>query len=187
MNDAEIENFAAEAIKTENYSEARRLLEPLAKANSEYALLTLGWIHESGKGAPLDYSLAATYYDQATKIGCLEAFSSLGRVLWADNKLKEAREKFKEGAELGNLGCMAWFGIMVFSGKGGAVDLENGILWINAAAEKGHFAAKGQVLIIEKNQSKSIFRHIVYHFKRIFLALRVAKEYLHNPYSNKVF
>jgi TPR repeat protein len=186
QNEIKIENLAAQAIKAENFSEARRLLEPLVKSGSEYALTTLGWMHEAGKGLPYDKELAVMYYEQASKMGCLEAFNSLGRVLWADGRLVEARKAFKEGSELGNLGSMSWLGIMMLSGEGGPVDVENGMQCVKAAAEKGHFTAKWQLLLIERHQSKSIFRHIKYYIKKVIIAFRAAKDDSDDPYSGKM-
>ncbi|MCC6480078.1 tetratricopeptide repeat protein [Sphingorhabdus sp.] len=187
QHEIEIENLAAQAIEAENFLEARRLLEPLLKSNSEYALTTLGWMHEAGKGLPHDKGLAIEYYEQASKLGCPEAFNSLGRVLWADGQLTEARAAFQEGAELRNLGSMNWLGVMMLRGEGGLVDVENGMRWVTAAAKGGHLAAKGQLLILEKENSKSIFRHVIYQFKRILISLRAAKEYSDDPYSGKMY
>jgi uncharacterized protein len=187
MTDRKTENLAFQAIEAGDYIKARDLLEPLLLNESEYALTTLGWMHEAGKGFPCDIRLAATYYEQAAQKGYLDAFNSLGRVLWADGKLVEARKAFKEGAELGNLSSMSWIGAMMLSGKGGPVDVENGMLWVTAAAEKGHIVAKGQLLILERQNSKSIFRHAIYHFKRLLLGLWGYREYSTDPYSGKVF
>jgi TPR repeat protein len=183
QHEIKIENLAAKAIKAENYSDARRLLEPLVGCDSEYALTTLGWMHEAGKGAPFDRKVAASYYERAAKLGCLEAFNSLGRVLRNEGELTKARNAFKQGAELGNLGSMSWLGIMMRWGEGGPTDDKNGMLWITAAAEKGHFVAKAQLLRIEKQKSKSIFRHIIYHFRKALLIIRGVKEHISDPYS----
>ncbi len=182
-----IENLAAKAIKAENFLEARRLLEPLVGSDSEYALTTLGWMHEVGKGAPRDGKVAASYYERATKLGCLDAFNPLGRVLWAEGELIKAQNTFKQGAELGNVGSMSWLGVMMLSGIGGPSDVENAMKWLNAAAEKGHIVAKGLLLSLERQNSKSIFRHIIYHFKRAVLVMSGIKDYISNPYSGKLF
>jgi TPR repeat protein len=187
MNEIEIESLAAKAIETENFTEARRLLEPLVKYDSEYALMTLAWMHEAGKGGEPNLKLAASLYRRVADIGCLEAYNCLGRVLRDEGDLIEVRNAFTKGAELGNLGSMAWLGVMMLAGDGGPVDNKNGILWINTAAERGHLVAKGQLLILERQNSKSMFRHIIYHFKRVSLGLRATKGYLDDPYSGKVF
>ena len=43
------EQLAAQAVEAGAYEEAVRLLRPLVERNSEYALLTLGWIYETGR------------------------------------------------------------------------------------------------------------------------------------------
>jgi TPR repeat protein len=187
MNDVEIEKLVSQAIDAEDFAEARLLLESIVEQNSEFSLSTLGWMHEAKKTGFFDLGLAASYYERAAKIGSLEAFNSLGRVLYNQGEFEKAREAYRAGAELGNLGSKSWLGVMMLSGKGGPIDVENGMVWITAAAKEGHLAAKGQLLILERQRSNSIFRHIVYHFKRISIALSAAKEHWDDPYSGKLF
>lgn len=183
----EIEILASKSIEGEDFLEAKRLLEPLAANNSQYALMTLGWLYEIEKTTFRDMKLAESFYERATKIGCLEAFNCLGRVLRAEGEFVKARDAFRTGAQSGNLGSMSWLGTMMLWGQGGPVDVDNGMLWLTAAAGEGHLVAKGQLLILERQKSKSIFRHIIYHIKRILLALRAAKDYSSDPYSGKLF
>lgn len=187
QHEIRIENLAAKAIKAENYSEARHLLEPLLDSGSEYALTTLGWMHEAGKGVPQNRKEAALYYERAAKLGCLDAFNSLGRVLRNDGELTNARNAFKQGAELGNLGSMSWLGFMMFWGEGGAKDDQNGMKLLTEAAEKGHFVARGQLLMIERKKSKSIFRYIIYHFRKVLLVMSGVKEHNSDPYSGRFY
>lgn len=187
MTEDDIERLAFQAVKTSDYAEARRLLEPLTERDSEYALMTLGWMHEAGKGAPRKMKLAASLYERATQIGCLEGYNSLGRVLREEGDPEKAREAFAKGAELGNLGSIGWLGIMMLSGQGGPIDVENGRIWLNRAAEMGHVAANGKLLIIEKQNSKSVFRHVTYHIKKMLLTYRALRQYSNDPYSGKLF
>jgi TPR repeat protein len=187
MDEIVIGSLAAKAIEAEDFAEACRLLEPLIASDSEYALMSLGWMHEAGRVIPSDRKLAASLYARASKIGCLEAFNALGRVHRNDGEFTEARKAFQAGAELGNLGSMCWLGAMMIWGQGGPIDTENGSVWLNRAADKGHLAAKGQLLILERQNSKSIFRHLIYFFKWISLGLRGYREYTTDPYSGKVF
>ena len=184
---SEIEIFASKYIENKDFLEAKRLLELPGASNSEYAFMTLGWLYEIRITTFRDLKLAASFYERATKIGCLEAFNCLGRVLRTEGEFVKAREAYRTGAESGNLGSMSWLGTMMLWGQGGPVDIENGMSWLTAAAEKGHLVAKGQLLILERQKSKSIFRHIIYYIKRILLALRAARDYSSDPYSGKVF
>jgi hypothetical protein len=43
------EYLAGQAMESGAYEDALRLLAPLARRNSEYALLSLGWIYEMGR------------------------------------------------------------------------------------------------------------------------------------------
>jgi TPR repeat protein len=186
MDKLEIESLAGNAIEAEDYLLAKRLLEPLLASNSEYALMILAWMHEGDKIMPSDKTLAASLYERAAEIGCLEAYNCLGRVLRGQNKLVEAREVYQAGAELGNLGSISWLGTMMFWGWGGPADTDNAMVWLNTAAEQGHIVAMGQLLIIERQNSNSIFRHAKYFFKYISLVVRAYREYKNDHYSGKV-
>jgi len=185
--DVEIENLAFQAVEVGNYQEARLLLEPLIDRESEYALMTLGWMHENGKSVPVDIKLAESLYRRAIGNGCLEAYNCLGLVLCKEGELVEARNAYMEGAKLGNLGSMTWLGAMMVWEQGGPKDIENGKLWLTAAAKSGHFYAKALLLTLERENSKSIFRHSIFFLKRMLLGLRAGKEYYANPYSERVF
>jgi TPR repeat protein len=186
-DDIGIAKLAFEAVEAKNYPEALRLLEPLIERDSEYALMTLGWMHENAKGVPSNMKLAESLYQRATEIGCLEAYNCLGLVLRKEGEFVRARNAYMEGAKLGNLGSMTWLGAMMVWEQGGPKDIENGKLWLTAAAEAGHFYAKALLLTLERENSRSIFRHCNFYFKRILLGLRSGKEYYVDPYSEKIF
>jgi TPR repeat protein len=185
MDDIEIQNLAAEAIESKKFFEAQRLLEPLVAHDLEYALMTLGWMHEIRKANQSDNRVAISLYRRAADIGCLQAYNCLGRVLLAEGELVKARDTYMVGAELGHLGCMTWLGSMMFSGQGGKKDAENGLLWFRKAAEKGHYAAQVKLLYWERDNSKSFFRYIVFVFKLVALLRHQAKDYFSDPYADK--
>jgi uncharacterized protein len=187
MTDSEIEVLASRAVEAENYLEAQRLLEPLADRNSKYALMTLGWIYESGVAGPPSRALALSSYERASQIGCTQAFNFLGRILWEDGNLVDARNAYQTGAQEGHLGCMCWLGDMMLSGKGGPLDSENGEMWIRTAAKNGHFFAKRKLLSIDEQRDRSIFRYLSYYAKLAFLIVSSTTYYLRNPYSDRVF
>jgi TPR repeat protein len=187
MDAFEIESLAAQAIEAEDYTEAQRLLEPLMAHDSEYTLVTLGWLHENGKVISSCAQLAVSLYERATKIGCLEAYNCLGNILNREGEVVRARNVYMAGAELGNLGSMAGLGAMMIWGHGGPKDVENGMLWLTKAAEKGHIYAKVHLLGFERENSKSIFRYVIYRVKCLLLGLRAGKEYYSNPFTDKIF
>jgi TPR repeat protein len=107
LDDHRVEQLAAEAAERGDYEEAVRLLRPLAERNSEYALLTLGWICEvGGLGAP-DEEAAKVYYEQAAGRGSATAYLYLGRLLRSRGEQMLARAAFEAGARLGDDECQS--------------------------------------------------------------------------------
>src|SRR5688500_3887057 len=99
------EQLAARAMEAGAYEEAVRVLLPLAVRNSEYALLTLGWIYETGAlGAP-DEDAALSYYEHAAAQGGASAYPYLGWLRWGKGEVMQARAAFEAGARLGNDEC----------------------------------------------------------------------------------
>jgi hypothetical protein len=101
------EYVAGQAVETGNYSEAVRLLRPLAERNSQYALLALGWIYESGVTGNRDSCAARALYEQAASSGSAAACHYLGWLLVRDGQTREAISVFERGALLNNEGCKA--------------------------------------------------------------------------------
>lgn len=99
------EYLAAQAIEAGDYEQAVRLLRPLAERNSGYALLTLGWIYETGANGSPDKDAALTFYEDAASQGSATAHRYLGRVLLNDGRDMEARAVFERGARLGDDEC----------------------------------------------------------------------------------
>lgn len=99
------ELLAAQAIEAGAYKEAVRLLRPLAERNSEYALLTLGWIYETGAIGTPDKDVARSFYEHAISQGDANACHYLGGLLWKDGQEIDALKVFERGAQLGNEKC----------------------------------------------------------------------------------
>jgi TPR repeat protein len=99
------EKRAWQAIEAGAYDEAVRLLRPLAERNSEYALLALGWMYETGVTGTTDKEAARSLYEDAVARGSASACLYLGRVLLKDGRLAEARKAFERGAQLNNDEC----------------------------------------------------------------------------------
>jgi TPR repeat protein len=105
MPEANDERLAWQAIEAGAYEEAVRLLRPMAERNSEWALLTLGWIYETGATGTADKEAARIFYEDAASQGGATACLYLGRLLWRDAQDIEARAAFERGAQLGDAEC----------------------------------------------------------------------------------
>jgi TPR repeat protein len=186
FSDRDQEQLAYKAIIAGEHKEALRLLKTLAADSSEYALLSLGWLYETGNlGAP-ELNIARSYYERAAKQGSAEAYRRIGQ-LWLDEGQKEqARATFKQGAEAGNISCMYWLGKMMVEGCGGEADVSRGTEWLEAAAAQGHVFAKRKLLAIEGEKVGSIFRKLLIKGRILGLAKDVAREVWKDPDSDKV-
>src|SRR4051794_19073312 len=98
MPETNDERLAWQAIEAGAYEEAVRLLRPMAERNSEWALLTLGWIYETGATGTADKEAARIFYEDAASQGGATACLYLGRLLWRDAQDIEARAAFERGA-----------------------------------------------------------------------------------------
>ena len=96
---------AGQAIKAGDYDQAVRLLRSLAERDSAYALVTLGWIYETGATGASDKQAARSFYEHASAQGDATACLYLGRFLWREGQEVEARKAFERGAQLHNEEC----------------------------------------------------------------------------------
>lgn len=99
------EYLAGQAVEAGAYEEAVRLLLPLAERHSEYALLTLGWIYETGATGPSNRDVARSYYEGAAAQGSASAYHYLGWLLQEGGEEVQARAAFERGAQLDNDDC----------------------------------------------------------------------------------
>jgi uncharacterized protein len=180
------EQAAATAIRSKNYDVAVRLLLPLADKQSEYALLSLGWIFEMGASGAIDMDKAQLYYQRAAAQGADSAYFKLGHVYLSQSEEKLARSAFEAGAELGDIASMSKLGRMMLEGRGGEVNLEGGSLWLKKAASQGHIFAERFLLGYELHEAKSIYKKLSAKMKIASLAKRGAIEMLKNPRSDKL-
>jgi TPR repeat protein len=105
MTVPEDEQLAARAMEAGAYEEAACLLQPLVERNSEYALLTLGWIYETGAAGTLDKHAARLYYEHAAAEGSASAYLRLGWLLLDNGEEMQARATFEAGVQLDNDEC----------------------------------------------------------------------------------
>lgn len=186
LADSANERSAAQALKEGAYEEAVRLLRPLAERNSEYALLTLGWICETGAMSTPDKSAARSYYERAVAQNSSAAHFSLGRILSGEGEEARARAVYRAGAERGDIACMSELGRMMVEGCGGPSDLDAGIAWLEQAAAKGQIFAQRELLAIEERNAKSLRERLSIKKRIVALAMEGAKEMAKDPSSDRL-
>jgi TPR repeat protein len=182
----EDEYLAGQAMKSGAYEDAARLLKPLANLNSEYALLSLGWIYETGATDAPDKDAAHSFYARAVSQGSAAGCFDLGRVLLSRGEEAKARAAFRLGAERGDLPSMAEFGSMLLRGHGGSSNAEAGWCWVERAAAQGHIFAQRTLLAIEDDNASSISGKLLVKLKILRLALKGARDMARDPYSDKL-
>jgi uncharacterized protein len=186
LADKDIEQLAAKAIEERNYAEAACLLQPLVEHNSEYALLSLGWIYETGATGPVDKKTARFYYELAANQGSADAYYELGRLHSSNSEESLARIAFEAGAERSNIPCMSRLGEMMVKGRGGSIDIAMGTEWLVNAAKQGHIFAQRSLLDIEENNAKSLFEKLSVKRKIVSLMKRGATKMWKDPDSDKL-
>jgi len=186
LADHDIERLAARAIEDKEYAKAVALLRPLAERRSEYALLALGWICDTGSIGPSDKQAARFYYERAVDQGSVTGYLELGRLLLEQGEETRARALFATGAELGNISCMARLGEMMVEGSGGDIDPVAGYRWLEKAAAHDHIFAKRALLGREARNARSLFSKFSTSIKIVLLSLRGGRAMQKNPYSQKV-
>jgi TPR repeat protein len=180
------EYLAGQAMEAGAYEDAVRLLRPLAILNSEYALLSLGWIYETGATAAPDKDAALSFYTRAVSQGSAAGCFSLGRLLLGRGEEAKARSAFRAGAERGDLPSMSELGTLLLEGRGGPSNAEEGWGWVERAAAEGHIFAQRTLLAIEEDNASSITDKLSVKLKILRLALKGAREMVSDRYSDKV-
>ncbi len=182
----ESERLAFEAMKVKNFIRVRDLLLPLAEYGSEYTLMTLGWLYESGLAGVADKYLAVSYYERAAGTGCITAYYRVGLIKLEQGEEEEARLYFSRGVELNHLASMAKLGEMMIDGRGGEADFDHGLILLRSAADQGHIMARRKLLILEGENSNSILKKFTIKIKIARLAKEAVEEFLADEFSPKV-
>lgn len=180
------EQLAWQAMETGAYDEAVRLLEPLAQRDSEWALLSLGWIYETGATASPDTDAALSLYARAVSQGSAAGCFDLGRLHLVRGDEASARSAFRAGVERGDLPSMAELGRMLLEGRGGPSNGEEGWNLVERAAAQGHIFAQRTLLAIEDCNAQSITERLSVKFKILRLALKGGREMWRDSYSDKM-
>jgi hypothetical protein len=177
------ERLAGKLLNEGAFEEAIRLLLPLAERNSEYALLSLGSIYETGATGAPDKEAARSYYERAIAQGSAAAHCQLGYLFLEQGEEAQARAAFEAGAERGDLPSMSRLGKMMVEGRGGPTEVEAGKAWLEQAAAKGHKFAETALLAIEECNAKSIFERLSIKKRIVALATKGAIDMVKKPGS----
>jgi uncharacterized protein len=186
LGNSDIEWMAAKALESGAFKMAQQILTPLAERNSNYALVSLGWIYETGSAGPADKDLALSYYERAAALGNAPAYFHLGRLLHDFGKQGEAKAAFDAGARAGDIPCMARLGRLMIERNGGTQETEKGTLWLERAAASGHIMAKRALLGIEYRNAPNLYRKIAVKLKILALVQTGAREMIKDHRSYKV-
>jgi TPR repeat protein len=185
MTIPEDQTYAVQLLDAGDYESAVPILQSMANQNSPYALLSLGWIYDSGKICNRDAELAALCYRRAAALGDSAGSFELGRLLYDEGKFVESREVFIEGGESGNIQCLAWYGYMMSKGEGGEKNIEESVAILRCAATKGQTFAKRVLYKIELDAANSLFSRVAIYGKILWLSVIAIKETLKDPYSDR--
>jgi TPR repeat protein len=175
------ETRAWEALKAEKYQEAALLYEPLVARGSLDALINLGWMFNRGHlGAP-DPQKAMSLWEQAARMGSVDAKFRIARTLIANGESLRARALFLEGAELSHKPCMYWAGRMEVRGQGGPTNHEAGVALLKRAADSGHVYARRDLLRLELTDAGSVLERLRVRAKLLSFALATFRRAVREP------
>ncbi|MES2452031.1 MAG: tetratricopeptide repeat protein [Pseudomonadota bacterium] len=184
--DVDTEKKAAIMLEAGDYRKAVDILKPLADEGSQYALMSLGWIYETGAIGDPDVEAARVSYERAVESGSAAASFDLGRLLSGQGNDVKARLAFEVGAERNDIACMARLGRMMVEGRGGPADTSAGMTWLERAASAGHIHAQRTILGIKEGNAKSVFERLSIKREIAALAAKGASEAARNPHSDKI-
>jgi TPR repeat protein len=180
------ERSAAAAIDLKEYGKAKDILISISERESEYAMLTLGWLYSTGKLGQINNEEARVYFDRAVAAGSAEAHFHLGRLFERSADRERARREYEAGARLENLPCISRIGRMMVKGWGGPVDFERGLLWLSKASDGGSISAKATLLHFELRRTNSSFRKIVIWFSLFRVCINAVIENYRDPLSERL-
>ncbi len=177
---------AFEAYEQGRYKEALPLLTSAADRGDVAALLAVGWINETGASGAQDLEFAKVCYRRAAELGSLDALYRLGRILKESDDAKAALSVFEQGAEQQHLPCISALGHLMLNVSKSTQETEIGMKYLNDAASRGHFYARGKLVVLEMEKEDSIFQ-LLRLLKQLFI-IRIERfvERRTNRYSEKL-
>jgi TPR repeat protein len=179
----ETESLAREAIDNGDYRHAFALLNPYAANDSEYVLMTLGWLYHTGKGGVTDGDLALSFYKRAAAIGRQDSHYYIGTLELSRGHLEAARAAFGEGASQEDWASMSMLGEMMIAGRGGPEQVAEGIRILTSSADQGHIMSREKLLRRELHLTHNPFKKIIIIIKLLSLILTMVKVTLQDVNS----
>jgi TPR repeat protein len=129
------------AYNAQNYDEARKQWEPLAKQGDARAARALGDLYNEGKGVDVDHKQAAYWYGQAAAKGDADAEAGLGALYMtghgAPQDLARARALFTQAAAQDQPVAAYDLATLYDNGLGGPADKAKAFEFYKEAAELG--------------------------------------------------
>ena len=169
---------AVTAYNKGNYTQALKLLRPLAAKGHAGAQFNLGWMHESGQGITQDYQEALKWYRLAAAKGHAGAQFNLGWMYESGQGItqdyQEALKWYRLAAGQGNAVAPYNLGVMYGKGQGVIQDHVRAYMWFNLAAASGHGKAVKNRDIAANNLTTA----------QIAEAQKLARECEKNKYQN---
>ena len=139
---ADMFDVAVTAYNNGNYTQALKLLRPLATKGHAGAQFNLGWMYESGQGVTQDYQEALKWYHLAAEKGHAGAQFNLGWMHESGQGItqdyQEALKWYRLAAAQGTAAAQYNLGVMYGKGQGVIQDHVRAHMWFNLAAASGH-------------------------------------------------
>jgi TPR repeat protein len=143
------EQLAWRLMESGDYAASARLLEALVERDSEWALLNLGWLHDSGHLGRRDTEKAISLYEKAVEAGSAVAKDYLRYLeenrAWSvleTGAYEKSARLFEPLAERGSVTALLNLGWMYNNGRLGPRDIEKAISFYERAARTGSASAK---------------------------------------------
>jgi TPR repeat protein len=187
MTEDEMELVVFNCINQNDFKKAFEMLKSFDCYDSEYLLMMLGWLYETGLGGVANKDISCSLYTRAAEIGCISANYRVGLLKEAQGQQIEAREHFFKGARVGHLASKTKIGEILIEGAGGNIKKEKeGIKLLLSAAGQGHIRAKRTLICLELRNKKTFVGKLFTRMKFILLFRDACKEYWLNKNSPKV-
>ena len=137
-----------EELEPEIAERCLRYLHGAIEAGDLDAMMDLGGMYITGRGVPKSREKALYWYGRAAEMKHPTAFNRIAQVYLYDEdteglgylpstddpeRLQKAFAYFKQGAKLGEAGCMIELGIMCMKGECVEADMEKGFRWFRRA------------------------------------------------------
>ena len=141
------------AFEADRYSEASRILRPLAEGGDVTAQFTMGYLYYMGVGVTQSKAQAVQWYTKAANQGDATAKYNLGYLYLYGDGVKEDRGRaiklFREAAEKGQLLAMLGMGLVYETAKFSSPDYERALKWYRRADREGLRTASAEVRRLE--------------------------------------